>query len=55
MLFFLFFSSEPVHLIPNDGKSEGIDVGNAKQGGEPWSIANPRKVHSSSILTISVY
>jgi hypothetical protein len=54
MLFFLFFSSEPVHLIPNDGKLEGIDVGigNAKQGGEPWSVANPRKVHSSSILTI---
>jgi hypothetical protein len=26
----VFFSSEPVHLIPNDGidgKSEGIDVG----------------------------
>jgi hypothetical protein len=49
---FLFFSSEPVHLIPNDGKSEGIDVGNANQGGERWSVANPLKVRSSSILTI---
>jgi hypothetical protein len=31
---FLFFSSEPVHLIPKDGKSEEIDVGNAKQNRE---------------------